>query len=352
MVDAKERTEMREIYVGIYFAEDNIIFAHQFGQFAELAAEPNNELASPQTWKENLNLAADYVSTLSELGRVAAVGLAVPGSFRIHLNPSAPKYGFLGNNPGPKRWVGFNVRDELLIRLSSRGLKNAPDVRIISQVGATSFGDFVVRYPQFFRKEDPDLLGRAKSRNRLYLVADAGIGASLIYRGQLFRGEAVPTIGHTIVHVRPESLVNGKLPYPCPYHPNRPCLNSVASLDAIKARWDIDAEDVPISNNEEMIEDVAFYLAQALTTHAFLLAPEQIIVGGRIARNPRLIPALRNHFRAQVEEWSDEVEPSYSQLHDVGKLFMQLSTQHAGVIGALKLAAGYEDQTAFAGGEV
>lgn len=323
-----------KIFVGFYFARDFIIHAFQRGQYGEVL-EITRKKKSPKRWQTNLDYAAQIVLEIAKQGKIAGIGMAVPGSFRIRIDENDPDYGFLGANMGPKRWQGINVKTELLHRLKSRGLKEVPRIKVISQVGATSWGDFVSKHEDDYGP-NAEAKDRRRLPNNLYVVADAGIGASLITKGDLFHGEAVPMIGHTIVHVEPEILLkDGSLPAPCPYHPHRPCLNCVASLQAIEERWNLDHESYLASTDQNMVSQIAFYIAQALTTHAYMLSPEKIVLSGRVAEHPLFIAELKDWVATMLEKLGSGSEASYASIHDIDN-FIEEPKPHAGVIGAVK----------------
>ncbi len=80
----------------------------------------------------------------------------------------------------------------------------------------------------------------------------------------------------------------------CPYHGD--CLEGLASGPAIKARWGISAEALPLDHPAWALE--AHYLALACATFIFMLSPQRIILGGGVMNQSHLFPLIRQEVQA------------------------------------------------------
>ena len=222
---------------------------------------------------------------------------------------------------------------------------NRRSIGVVSQVGATALGDFDLNLRSSY-SEEGERDSAAKEGNFLYVVADAGIGCALINKGRLFHGVAVPSIGHSIVHLHEDTA-----PISCEFHGRRPCLNSVASLDAISKRWGHDAsitDDGWRCKDPEKVALIANYIAQAVSNVIYFASPKQIVIGGRIENNPYFLELFRANLASILGVDDGKQHDGYSELHDL-ETFVRGQSEfaswqpqkgldlHAGVRGAIQL---------------
>ncbi len=228
---------------------------------------------------------------------ISALGVASFGP--LELDRSSPDWGRIG--PAPKiEWRGFRW-GSLAERL---GVPTALD----TDANGAALGE--LRW------------GNGRGANDLlYGTVGTGIGGGAIANGRLLRGRIHPEMGHVLVPREPSD------PYPgcCPSHGD--CLEGLASGPALAGRWGRPAEELPPEHPAWRLE--AWYLARGLANWVLTLAPERVVLGGGVLRQPGLLTALDAELRAvlagYVELPSDLIRPS--ALGD-----------RAGLLGALGLA--------------
>jgi len=120
----------------------------------------------------------------------------------------------------------------------------------------------------------------------LYITVGTGVGGGAIVEGNLLHGLRHPEMGHLIV---PHDRVRDPFAGICPFHGD--CLEGLASGTALALRWGRPAEDLPSEHPAWSLE--AHYLALAVTSYILTLAPQRIIIGGGVMRQPILLPLIR-----------------------------------------------------------
>ena len=116
-----------------------------------------------------------------------------------------------------------------------------------------------------------------------YVTVGTGIGGGALIGGEPLHGMGHPEMGHVIVRRHP----GDRNPGVCPLHGD--CLEGLASGPAIAARSGASAEDLKGADLRTEVEIESFYLAQLVRDLVYVLAPEQVIVGGGVARLPGLL---------------------------------------------------------------
>jgi fructokinase len=114
----------------------------------------------------------------------------------------------------------------------------------------------------------------------------------------------------------------------CPFHET--CLEGMAAGPAIAARWGRPGSE--LSGRSEVWDLEARYLAQAMKTYAYVLAPERIILGGGVMQQSGLLEGVRQHLAERLAEYG----PSPSDLEQY--LVAPELGQDAGLMGAIALA--------------
>lgn len=331
-----------------YFASDNVIFAvreDDSTQGFDVDRERSAEQKSPgrsDNMEDDLQTARNGILRLLKEGEVLkAVVLICPGPFRT-IDKHSRLYGFIGRNAEVRNWREKNPLDvfrKLLIeRLGEEGRKTV--IYIYNQAGATAVGEYMRLYGDQIRYADSPGKLVKKIGSHLFVVADASIDAALITDGEPYHGLSTMNVGHHAVlpvDENTETLFN----LSCAAHPGRPCLNSLASLNAIKKRWPgTYYADFKASDDVEKLSLIAFYIAQMLANVTLTTTPAKIIIGGRIVDNPYMTNFIREHLvrLLQDDEWP-EIYPGYPELQIPDNFLQQQEDRDSGVKGGLHVLA-------------
>jgi fructokinase len=154
----------------------------------------------------------------------------------------------------------------------------------------------------------------------VYLTVGTGIGGGAIGNGRILHGTMHAEMGHLrIPHDRTTDPFAGC----CPYHGD--CLEGLASGPAIHARWGTPGEFLPADHAAWRLE--AHYLALAAANLVCITAPQRILIGGGVMRQPRLFDLIRSELVELLNGYMSAPDLIAPGLGD-----------RAGVLGALILA--------------
>lgn len=226
------------------------------------------------------------------------------GSFGpIDVNPDSTTYGYITTTP-KTAWQNYDFVGAIKKRY-------AIPVGWTTDVNAAALGEI---------KQ-----GAAAGLNScVYLTVGTGIGGGAVVNGELLEGYGHPEMGHLLVQMHPEDTFEGS----CPYHGN--CLEGLASGPAVEKRYGKKGHLLSEQANVWDIE--AFYLAQALMNYTLVLSPERIIIGGGIMKQAQLYPLIREKFAALMN--------GYVNLPDLEQYIVAPGLEdNAGITGCLLLAA-------------
>lgn len=239
------------------------------------------------------------------LGDLSAIGM---GSFGpVDLNPASTTYGFLLNTPKP----GWQQID--LVGTLTRSLQLP--ITLDTDVNAAALGEH--------RR------GAAQGLDTfIYLTVGTGIGGGAMVNGKLLHGLLHPEMGHIPV---PQDKSQDPFVGCCPFHGN--CLEGLASGTAIAARWGKTADQLSLEHPAWDLE--AEYLATAIATWTFTLAPQRIILGGGVMHQQHLFARIRERARTKLDNyWA---VPDALETMDDYIVAPQLGDR-AGMMGAIALA--------------
>jgi fructokinase len=237
-------------------------------------------------------------------GNVAAVGIACFGP--LDLAPGSPTYGSITATPKP-HWgntpVLARVRDAL-------GVPAAIDV----DVGGAAFGEW--RW------------GAARGLDdHIYLTIGTGVGGGVFVNGRVHHGMGHPEMGHITV----ERVPGDDYPGHCPFH--GACFEGMAAGPAIEDRWGKPGRE--LADRDEVWDLEATYLAQALRSFTYVVAPQRIVIGGGVMQRPGLIDLLRTKLGEQLSGYAtSDIRDGRLDDYVVAPEF----GQDAGLIGAIALA--------------
>lgn len=188
---------------------------------------------------------------------VTALGVASFGP--LDVESSSPTYGTIFDTP-KRKWEGIS----LLAGLSAVAAK--PTV-VYSDVTAAALGEAT----------NPE----ARNGNLLYLTVGTGIGLGITLDGKPLQGRGYPEGGHLFVRRHKSDRFAGI----CPLHED--CAEGLAAGPAVQSRM-ADGE-----KPDEILEVVAYTLAQVILSGLYFTAAETVVVGGGVSsiRNLREVTA-------------------------------------------------------------
>lgn len=136
----------------------------------------------------------------------------------------------------------------------------------------------------------------------MYLTVGTGIGGGLLHEQRPVGGRWHPEVGHIPL---PREADDQDFVSECPFH--RSCLEGLASGPAIKARWGAAGETLGADHPAWDLE--ARILAAGLRTVAATCAPDRVVLGGGVGRNPALWGPLRSRVREALEGYWPDIDP-------------------------------------------
>ena len=162
----------------------------------------------------------------------------------------------------------------------------------------------------------------------LYITIGTGIGGGLIMSGQLQHGVMHTEMGHMRI---PHDQVKDPYAGYCAYHQD--CLEGLASGPSIKARWNVESA-LELSADHVAWDIESDYLAYAMMNCILCYAPERIILGGGVMKQPQLLPLIRE----KTVSFLGGYIKNKSIEHIENTIVLAALGQEAGNIGALALA--------------
>ncbi|AND17691.1 ROK family protein [Rathayibacter tritici] len=258
-------TTDRPLLVGIETGGTKVVAA------VATAADPERILATTtlptRGPDETLADLAGFVGGHAVPGTVAAIGVASFGP--LDIDPSSPTYGHLTSTP-KLGWEGTDVLGPLGAAASGARLALVTDVNGAALGEArwgVGVGDFV------------------------YLTVGTGVGGGVIAGGRLLAGSGWPEVAHLLPRRHPEDGFAGT----CPFHGD--CLEGLVAGPAISARWGMDGSRLRAEQAAANLRFSSYYLAQLVTTLAYVAGVRLAVVGGGVSKTPGLVPAIE----AEVE---------------------------------------------------
>ncbi len=163
-------------------------------------------------------------------------------------------------------------------------------------------------------------------KNVMYITVGTGIGAGAVVDGKMLQGLTHPEMGHISVKRHKDDSYEGK----CPFH--KDCLEGMAAGPAIEARWG--KKGFELSDDMEVWEMEAYYLAEGLVNYILVLSPEKIIMGGGVMKQKQLFPLIRKN----VQEFLNGYVHKKEILDDIDNYIVYPGLgDEAGFIGSLAL---------------
>ena len=175
------------------------------------------------------------------------------------------------------------------------------------------------------------LWGAARDLDTLsYITVGTGIGAGAVVNGRLLHGLLHPELGHVrIPHDRARDSFDGV----CPYHGD--CLEGLASGEAIRQRWGRPGEE--LTDEPEVWELEAHYIALGLMNLICALSPQRIVVGGGVTKQPGLLTLVRRHLDELLAGYFNA--PELTSADGLARYVVRPGLgDRAGVLGAIEIA--------------
>ncbi|MDJ0953300.1 MAG: ROK family protein [Acidimicrobiia bacterium] len=273
-------------------------FRVAISQEREVVADTTIATTTPD---ETLGATVDFV--LSH-GPVVAAGIACFGP--LDLLPGSANYGAITATPKP-HWAGTPVLDRVR---SALGVPAAIDV----DVGGAALGEWQ--------------WGAARGLSHfVYLTIGTGIGGGVFIDGKVHHGMGHPEMGHITL----ERVAGDDYAGHCPFH--GACFEGMAAGPAIEDRWG--ASGTELAARDEVWDLEATYVAQALRSYSYVVAPQRVIIGGGVMQVPGLIERVRDKLGEQLAGYATS-HIRQGSLDDY-VVYPQLG-QDAGLYGAIALA--------------
>ena len=264
----------------------------------DLVADTTIPTTTPEA---TLGAAIDFVH---DWGEVSAAGISCFGP--LDLDPSSATYGSITVTPKPY-WSNTPVLATIQDRL---GVPAAIDV----DVGGAALGEW--RW------------GAAQGLEHfIYITVGTGFGAGVFIDGKVHHGMGHPEMGHIAL----ERVAGDDYPGHCPFH--GACLEGMAAGPAIGDRWGAPGSE--LADRADVWDLEATYLAQALRTFTYVVAPQRILLGGGVMQQAGLIGLVRDKLAEQLNGYvtTDALGGSLEE-YVVAPAF----GQDAGLFGAIALA--------------
>lgn len=236
---------------------------------------------------------------------LSAVGIASFGP--IDPNPDSPTYGYVTTTPKPG-WAHTDFAGAI------RRALGVP-VGFDTDANVAALGEF--RW------------GAAQGLDTfIYLTIGTGIGGGGMVNGKLLHGLMHPEMGHIPI---PHDWQADPYPGYCPYHGD--CLEGLAAGPALQGRWGQPGETLPPDHPAWPLE--ARYLALGLVSFICTLSPQRIILGGGVAKQPQLLPLVRENVKELLNGY---IQASAITQRIDGYIVPPRLGDRAGVLGAIALA--------------
>jgi len=242
---------------------------------------------------------------LVENGPFDALGIACFGP--VDLNRNSKTYGHITSTP-KTQWRYYDVVGtfaDLSIPIGFDTDVNAPALAEISY-GPHSYAS-----------------------SSCYITIGTGVGVGMVVNREPVHGLMHTEGGHCMV----AKLSNDEYKGSCEFH--GACVEGLVNSQALAARKHIaPGELATLSDDDDIWNIAAYYIAQLCANVTYLLSPELIVIGGGIPKRACLFALIRQHFQKVINGYLD-VDKLKHHLDEyiVGSAF----GDRIGMIGACEL---------------
>ncbi len=233
---------------------------------------------------------------------INALGIGCFGP--IDLNRESKTYGYITSTP-KIAWRNFDIVGHFSKELDVK-------VGFDTDVNASLLGEHTY--------------GMAKNCDTaIYITVGTGIGVGVMANGKLLHGMLHPEAGHMMVLRHKDDIYKGN----CPYHSN--CFEGMACGPAIEERWG--KKGIELSQELEVWELEAYYLAQAIYSYMLILSPKLIVLGGGVMKQEILFGLIRKEIV--------KLNNGYLKTEEIEKLESYIVpaslNDNQGILGCIKL---------------
>ncbi len=234
---------------------------------------------------------------------IEALGIGCFGP--IDLNKNSKTYGYITSTPKPG-W-----RDTDVVGTFKKAL--GVPVGFDTDVNGAILGEVT--------------WGAARgAESAIYITIGTGVGVGVYVNGGLMHGLVHPEAGHILLAKHPQDTYEGK----CPYHGT--CLEGLAAGPAIEERWG--RKGAELTDNAEVWELEAFYIAQAVTNYILAYSPEKIILWGGVMHQENLFPMVRTKVKEMLSGYISH-EMILEKMDEY--IVKPALGEDPGILGAIKL---------------
>lgn len=271
----------------------NIILKHEF-----LTETPEITLTKVRSW-------------LNDQFPFDAIGVATFGPVEAKIN--APKFGFITSTPKP----GWKNTDVLLGLGLKDEFKSIPFL-FDTDVNAPALAEYKFR-------NNPHISSSA------YITCGTGVGVGLVINGKTVHGLMHPEGGHLLVQKLPNDTFTGT----CPFHGC--CIEGMCSTGALSRRASVIAANLPqLSDDHEIWDTCAYYLAQLCVSLILISSVEHISIGGGVLNRSILYPKIRVYVLQILNEY---IENESLQIPNIDNFIsLPIWGGNTGLVGAAYLA--------------
>ena len=197
-----------------------------------------------------------------------ALGIASFGP--VDCKFSSPSFGFITSTPKPN-WANTDVLRLLGLYDEFLGVPFKFD----TDVNAPAMAEYTVS-------------ASAGQSSCAYVTVGTGVGVGLVINGKTVHGLMHPEAGHIQVLRRPGDTFEGN----CPFHGC--CVEGMCSTGSLSKRKGCTFDDLPsLSDDDELWDVCAYYVAQLCATLLLTVSPERIVLGGGVMQRKVLYGKVR-----------------------------------------------------------
>jgi len=244
-----------------------------------------------------------------------SIGIASFGP--LDANPGSSTFGYITSTPKPG-WKNTNVLKLLGIydEFSDKPFLFDTDVN------APALAEYMLQIQQV---QDSSINSFA------YITVGTGVGVGIVANGNTVKGLLHPEAGHISVRPHPRDSFGGN----CPFH--GACIEGMCATGAIAKRLNCARSELAnISDDDEIWDLEAYYIAQLCANLLMIVSPEKIAIGGGVLHRTSLFPKIRQQFLEIVNQYIQH--PMISSENIDQYISPSVWGDSAGIIGAAYLA--------------